>query len=190
MAGHIPDIALDRIRADIDLVEALERYTGSRFHRGKIACPFHSEKSASLSVKRYPDGSQRYHCFGCGAKGDVVELVRRLYGLSFPDAVRKLDADFILGLELSRDQATSSLPYDQNPDRPEYWHRIGREIRELEQADILTEIRAVSDIHRKLFRHGLYEAAAIAEDHLELLEALHESYYKPVARRNDMEASA
>ena len=50
-------------------------------------CPFHDDTTASLSVDGVPD---RFHCFGCGATGDVIDFVQRLYGLTFPEAVAHL----------------------------------------------------------------------------------------------------
>jgi DNA primase len=52
-------------------------------------CPFHDDSTASLSVGGVPD---RFHCFGCGAGGDVIDYVARLAGLSFVDAVQALEA--------------------------------------------------------------------------------------------------
>ncbi|MFW5473127.1 CHC2 zinc finger domain-containing protein [Knoellia sp. CPCC 206450] len=57
--------------------------------RGFIGCcPFHDDSTASFSVDGVPD---RYHCFGCGASGDVIDYVARLKGLSFLDAVASLE---------------------------------------------------------------------------------------------------
>jgi DNA primase len=50
-------------------------------------CPFHEDNTASMSVDGVPG---RFHCFGCGASGDVIEFVRRLHGLSFHEAVDRL----------------------------------------------------------------------------------------------------
>lgn len=52
-------------------------------------CPFHDDSTASLSVGGVPE---RFHCFGCGAGGDVIEYVHRLTGLSFTGAVQALEA--------------------------------------------------------------------------------------------------
>jgi DNA primase len=52
-------------------------------------CPFHDDSTASLSVGGVPD---RFHCFGCGAGGDVIEYVHRYTGLSFVDAVHALES--------------------------------------------------------------------------------------------------
>jgi DNA primase len=51
-------------------------------------CPFHEDGTASLSVGGVPD---RFHCFGCGASGDVIDYVVRLNGMSFLEAVAHLD---------------------------------------------------------------------------------------------------
>jgi DNA primase len=52
-------------------------------------CPFHSEKSPSFNVR---ESDHYYHCFGCGASGNVIDFVMRQRGLSFPDAVEELAA--------------------------------------------------------------------------------------------------
>ena len=50
-------------------------------------CPFHEDRSPSLAV--YPE-SARFHCFGCGASGDVIDFVRRASGLGFREALERL----------------------------------------------------------------------------------------------------
>lgn len=50
-------------------------------------CPFHEEKHASFFL--YPE-TNTYHCFGCQAHGDVINLTMHLYGLSFREAVSML----------------------------------------------------------------------------------------------------
>ena len=50
-------------------------------------CPFHSEKTASFSVSQT---KQIFHCFGCGAGGDVIEFVMKYNGLDFPGALQFL----------------------------------------------------------------------------------------------------
>jgi DNA primase len=56
-----------------------------REHTG--LCPFHNEKTPSFTVS---DEKGFYHCFGCGAHGDVVGFVMRSEGLPFPEAVERL----------------------------------------------------------------------------------------------------
>ena len=71
-----------------ELVEAFGvRLRGSGRVRQGI-CPFHDEEAPSFTV--YAD-SQRFHCFGCGVGGDVLEFVERTQGLSFRAAVRWLE---------------------------------------------------------------------------------------------------
>jgi hypothetical protein len=56
-----------------------------------ICCPFHGEKHPSMKV------DNRFYCFACGEKGDVIDFVGRLYGLNPKDAAEKIIADFGLG---------------------------------------------------------------------------------------------
>ena len=51
-------------------------------------CPFHDEAEASFTV--YGD-TERFWCFGCGEGGDVLDFVRRMEGLSLPEAIQRLD---------------------------------------------------------------------------------------------------
>ena len=53
-------------------------------------CPFHDEAEGSFTV--YGD-TERFHCFGCGANGDVLDFVQRTEGLSLPEAVRRLGGE-------------------------------------------------------------------------------------------------
>ena len=62
----------------------LERY-GIPVRLNMARCVFHEDKTASMSLKY-----NRFHCFGCGAKGDVIDFVQRRQGLSFPEAVKTL----------------------------------------------------------------------------------------------------
>jgi DNA primase len=50
-------------------------------------CPFHDDRTPSLFV--YPH-QRRYHCYGCGARGDVIDFVMRRDGLPFADALARL----------------------------------------------------------------------------------------------------
>ena len=54
-----------------------------------------------------------FYCFGCGATGDVIDLVARLFGLSSFEAVQKLAQDF--GIDPDKPPAAAALP---KPERP------------------------------------------------------------------------
>ncbi len=67
----------------------LARYGVEADRKGFSRCPFHSEKTASF--RAYADGT--FHCFGCGAHGDVITFVMKMEGLSFSEACKRLDRD-------------------------------------------------------------------------------------------------
>lgn len=50
-------------------------------------CPFHQEKTASFHIRASDD---RYHCFGCGAEGDVLDFMQKIGGYSLMEAVENL----------------------------------------------------------------------------------------------------
>lgn len=85
--------AVQIIKDRLTMSEVLLRY-GYEPNRSKfICCPFHNEKTPSMKIYE-----QDFHCFGCGEHGDVISFVQKLFGLSFPDTLKKIDADFNLGL--------------------------------------------------------------------------------------------
>ena len=90
MAGRIrdEDIALVREKSPID--EIIGEHVQLRNAGGgnlKGLCPFHDEKSASLSVS---PARGLFHCFGCGAGGDVIKFIQDIENLSFGEAVERL----------------------------------------------------------------------------------------------------
>ena len=88
---------LDELRARITLSGVISRTTRltKAGHEFKACCPFHSEKSPSFTVN---DAKGFYHCFGCGAHGDVIRWMTDQRGLSFMDAVKELASE--AGLEM------------------------------------------------------------------------------------------
>ena len=62
---------------------------------GMCCCPFHNDKHPSMKI------DNRYHCFGCGEDGDVINFVGKLYGLSPYDATVKIITDFNLGIPIT-----------------------------------------------------------------------------------------
>lgn len=80
---------LDKIRALNPLTVELDRYGITADKKGFARCPFHNEKTASF--RAYPDGT--FHCFGCGAHGDVITFVMKMCNISFHDTCAQLDGD-------------------------------------------------------------------------------------------------
>jgi DNA primase len=80
---------LDEIRDRVDIVDLVGSYitlkrAGSAF---KALCPFHKEKSPSFTVNQQ---RQIYHCFGCGAGGDVFKFLMQYENVEFMESVRML----------------------------------------------------------------------------------------------------
>jgi DNA primase len=92
--------SVERVKEAADIVEIVSAYTDLRRAGTRFTglCPFHDERTPSFSVN--PD-EKLYHCFGCGAGGDVVRFVEEKEGLSFPDAVEALAERY--GVELDRE---------------------------------------------------------------------------------------
>ena len=76
------------VKLNITTRQAAEAY-GFRPNRSSmICCPFHADRNPSMKV------DFRFHCFGCGADGDVIDFTAKLFQLSLLQAAEKLAADF------------------------------------------------------------------------------------------------
>lgn len=83
----------------IDLRELFQIYGYPVNRAGFCRCPFHSERTASCKVDKV-----KYHCFGCGAKGNAISLVKNMYDLDFKTAIQKINDDchlYLLSSELT-----------------------------------------------------------------------------------------
>lgn len=85
------------VRERVSAQDAARRYGAEFNRRGWCRCPFHDDRHASMSFK-----SGRFRCWSCNASGDAVDFTARLFGLEPLGAVKKLNADFRLGLELDK----------------------------------------------------------------------------------------
>lgn len=99
----ISDDLINQIKENSDIVDIIGEYVdlkkaGSSY---KGLCPFHNEKTPSFTVDRK---KQLFHCFGCGAGGDVVSFIMQKEGLSYPD-----------GLKFLAHKAGINLVFDENP---------------------------------------------------------------------------
>ena len=87
--GLISEDVINQIRDRIDIVDIVGQHVSlSRAGQNlKGLCPFHQEKSPSFTVS---PSRQIFHCFGCGAGGNVFTFLTRMTGASFPETVRDL----------------------------------------------------------------------------------------------------
>ena len=89
----ITDSVMAELRSAADIVAVIGEHTrlkkAGRSWKG--LCPFHNERTPSFTVDREKG---LYHCFGCGAGGDVIHFVRQMDRLDFPEAVEALASRF------------------------------------------------------------------------------------------------
>ena len=81
------------VKQSVTAKEAAEHYGIAVGRGGMACCPFHDDRHPSMKV------DTRFHCFGCGADGDVIDFTARLYDLSPKEAAEKLALDFGLAYD-------------------------------------------------------------------------------------------
>jgi len=103
---------IDQVRQASSIVEIASQYTTLK-RRGRKwvgLCPFHTEKTPSFTVD---DEKQLYHCFGCGAGGDIYSLLMERENLTFPEALKHLAEKYHVPLPPQRGVRPEALKLEE-----------------------------------------------------------------------------
>lgn len=86
---RIPEETIEKIQSNIDIVDVISDYVQLKKQGRNYfgLCPFHGEKTPSFSVSA---DKQIYHCFGCGAGGNVFSFLMSIEGMTFLESARLL----------------------------------------------------------------------------------------------------
>jgi DNA primase len=92
---------IDQVRQVSSIIEIASQYTTLKKRGRKWVglCPFHTEKTPSFTLD---EDKQLYHCFGCGAGGDIFSLLMEKENLNFPEALRYLAEKYHVPLPQQR----------------------------------------------------------------------------------------
>ena len=118
---------IEEIRSSNDIVDVISTYVklqkkGSSYFG---LCPFHNEKSPSFSVSPQ---KQIFHCFGCGAGGNVIHFISKIEGLDFKDTLELLanrvniELPTLDNLEDDKTARLKSKVYEINKIAAEFYH--------------------------------------------------------------------
>ena len=109
--GRIEDEKINQIREAVDIVDLIGEYVQLKKQGRNYfgLCPFHGENSPSFSVS---SEKQIFHCFGCGAGGNVFTFLMDIEGYSFVEAAKALAerGNIPLDVEINKDEKRSNLP--------------------------------------------------------------------------------
>ena len=149
----------EAVKQSVSTREAAAFYGIEVKRNGMACCPFHDDKNPSMKV------DQRFHCFGCGADGDVIDFTAKLFDLSPKEAAEKLAQDF-------------GLIYDsQAPPRRRY-------VRQKTEAQKFREdrqrcYRVLSDYYHLLKKWGIDHSPRTPEEepHPRFVEAIQKKTY-------------
>jgi DNA primase len=152
------------VRHSADIVRVVSDYVslkggGSAF---KGLCPFHSEKTPSFSVHRE---KQIFHCFGCGAGGDVFSFVMLAEKVSFPEAVRIVAEK--CGVPIPAASGMEDKKYDERKQLFEIYDRAATYFQEklsVEDAVAARQVlekRQIQPVYVERFRLGYAPAAGL-----------------------------
>ncbi len=87
------------IKDAVSVREAASFYGLKVTRGGMVCCPFHDDRTPSMKVDK------RFHCFGCGADGDVINFVQKMFDLDSKKAAFRLIDDFHLNIDTNRKES-------------------------------------------------------------------------------------
>lgn len=91
----------DIVLRTVSIYDAMNAYSPRKISsKGMCCCPIHNESHPSCKV--YPNNS--FHCFACGANGDVIGLVKSLYSIEYREALDKIAKDFGISEIISEEE--------------------------------------------------------------------------------------
>ena len=136
------DEILENVRQSNDIVNIISQYVALK-RKGRNyfgLCPFHNEKSPSFSVS--PD-RQIFHCFGCGAGGNVISFLMKIEGINFKEAVEQL-----------AEKANIQLPKTENK-------------QESEREELKAKVYKINEIAAEFYHKNLYKPTSkIAQEYI------------------------
>lgn len=152
MAGGFTPEFLEELKYKCDIVEVISQYVPLQKKGGRYfgCCPFHNEKTPSFCVN-----NGWYHCFGCGASGDVVKFVMEMESVSFYDAVKIL-ADKV-GLQLP--EVKLDPQYAQKKEHGDILKQLMRDAARYYRNNLLDEKKG-KDAREYLHNRGLDDEIA------------------------------
>ncbi|MCI8387579.1 MAG: hypothetical protein HFE63_03825 [Clostridiales bacterium] len=154
-----PDYAAE-VKSAVSMEDAIRAYHKLGRRRGRTSCPIHGGTHDNLS---YNAGS--FHCFVCGASGDVISFVMQLYGLSFINAVKKLADDFHLQIDMNEHM----MPSPETIRRTEL-NKAVRNVKEAERQCDMFAMTKLCQYYRWL--NSLSERTPIIVEQLESIDRM------------------
>lgn len=167
----------EAVKQSVTTRQAAEIYGLSVNRSGKTNCPFHNDRTPSMKVDK------RFHCFGCGADGDVIDFTARLYGLDTKSAAEKLAADFQIPYTKNKRKETVKKPVKEKSEEQVYRELEAKCFRVLSEYYRLLRHweRAYAPKPEDIQWHPLFVEALQKEEHIEyLLDVL---LYDPIEER-------
>ncbi|HSI67338.1 MAG TPA: DNA primase [Planococcus sp. (in: firmicutes)] len=114
MSNRVPEEVIEKIRSSTDIVDVVGEYV-QLTKRGRNwfgLCPFHGESTPSFSVTA---DKQIFHCFGCGAGGNVITFLMDIENITFQEALSKLGTRS--GVDVEIDAPAHSGPAPSKSDQ-------------------------------------------------------------------------
>ena len=151
----------EAVKQAVTVIAAAEQYGIEVNRHGMAVCPFHDDKDPSLQLH-----DEYFHCFGCGASGDVITFVARLFQISNKEAAEKLAEDF-------------GVSFDRRFSKPLVKRRPASVLHQIAAQRENYTFRTLNEYHRKLQEWQVQYDPKTPEDSIDprFLEAVQQKEY-------------
>jgi DNA primase len=164
MSDLIPEEKINEVRQRASIIEVISDFVSlkktGKNHLG--LCPFHSERTPSFTVN---EEKGIFHCFGCGAGGNVFNFLMKASQMSFPEAVRAMAKRYgvilptrELSEEEKRRRSLRGKLYEVNETAADYYHRTLTSLKEGEEGRQYFAQRGISEETIRVHRLGFAPA--------------------------------
>lgn len=133
-----------RCRESVSAEDAARAYGLQIGRDGKTLCPYHPDHHPSMSFR-----GGRFRCWSCGASGNAIDLTMKLLGVDALGALRRLDADFHLGLPLDRPLSAAEREQAVQRNKVEETRRRFEGWRSAVTKDLCVAIRCANLAHKR-----------------------------------------
>ena len=149
------------IKSKVSVPSVVGRYLSNvKVVHNRIPCPIHNGTDRNLLIHQ-----NHFYCFVCGEGGDVIRLVRHIFGCSFMDALNRINTDFCVGLPLG------TKPSDA--ERAEMKRSYAERLKKEQEEEVITpELQAMIDKGRQEIKEGKGTLVSSKQELYDLMESL------------------
>lgn len=163
----------EKLKSNITISDVLQKYAPRKIsHNGMCVCPLHNDKDASMKIS---DEKGMFYCFGCGAKGDIVDLCAKTNNITNRQAITLLGKDFGIEVESVKSDYAELRQFRIEKEQTEAKERRKQEALNRINIKIIRRLRELRAYNQWQFDNGVPNRETFEENRAKIFQL--EDYY-------------